>query len=95
MEALACATPVVAFNVGGIVDMIEHMINGYIAEYMNSEDLFKGLLWIIKNNDKNILGMNGRKTVVDKFSPEIVASKYCNVYAEITEKQKINFKENS
>ena len=43
MEALACATPVVAFNVGGIVDMIEHMINGYIAEYMNSEDLFKGL----------------------------------------------------
>lgn len=52
MEALACATPVVAFNVGGIVDMIEHMINGYIAEYMNSEDLFKGLLWIIKNNDK-------------------------------------------
>lgn len=91
MEALACATPVVAFNVGGIVDMIEHMINGYIAEYMNSEDLFKGLLWIIKNNDKNVLGMNGRKTIVKKFSPEIVASKYCNVYTEITGRQKNKF----
>ncbi|HAL82497.1 MAG TPA: glycosyl transferase family 1 [Mucilaginibacter sp.] len=36
MESLACGTPVVAFNTGGIPDMVEHQQNGYLAHFKSS-----------------------------------------------------------
>ncbi|MEQ8961246.1 MAG: glycosyltransferase, partial [Coleofasciculus sp. C2-GNP5-27] len=32
MEAIACGTPSVAFNIGGMPDLIEHQNNGYLAQ---------------------------------------------------------------
>src|SRR6202012_4330508 len=43
MEALACGTPVVAFNTGGIPEMVDHLQNGYLAEFKSSMDMAKGL----------------------------------------------------
>ena len=33
----------VAFNTGGIPDLIQHKINGYLASYKDAEDLSRGL----------------------------------------------------
>ena len=33
MEAMACGVPCVGFNVGGIPEMIDHLHNGYVAQY--------------------------------------------------------------
>ena len=52
MEALACGTPCVAFNIGGISDLVDHLENGYLAQPHNPEDLVKGILWLIENNDE-------------------------------------------
>ncbi len=46
-EALCCGTPVVAFNIGGIPDMLNHTKNGYIAIEKNSYDLAKGIEFIL------------------------------------------------
>ena len=35
MEALSCGVPVVAFNTGGIPEMVEHKRNGYVAKQKN------------------------------------------------------------
>lgn len=51
-ESLASGTPVVAFDVGGMPDMIEHCINGYLAELKNSNDLAMGIKKIIMGNLK-------------------------------------------
>ena len=45
MEALACGIPCVAFNIGGILDLIEHQQNGYLAEPYVPEDLAQGISW--------------------------------------------------
>ena len=42
-ESLACGTPVVGFNVGGIPDLVLHNITGYLAEYKSSKDLANGI----------------------------------------------------
>ncbi len=42
MEALACGTPVAAFDIGGNGDMIIHQQNGYLATPFQAEDLARG-----------------------------------------------------
>lgn len=43
-ESLACGTPVTAFYIGGMLDMIKHKSNGYLAKYKDSNDLANGIL---------------------------------------------------
>ncbi len=83
MESLACATPVVAFYTGGIPDMVTHMENGYLAEYMNTLDLLAGLLWVADNNTENRLGKSGRRKIVQEFSEETVARRHVRLYREL------------
>jgi glycosyltransferase involved in cell wall biosynthesis len=52
IESLACETPVVGFNIGGIPDLIIHKENGYIANYMDSYDLLQGIKWVFDNKNK-------------------------------------------
>ncbi len=47
VESLACGTPVVGFNVGGIPDLIDHKQNGYLAHYKDSDDLAEGIRWVL------------------------------------------------
>jgi len=75
-ESLACETPVVAFKTGGIVDIIDHKVNGYLADYRNVEDLAVGIQWVIDNNQNNYLGKQGRDKVIKCFSNDIVATKF-------------------
>ena len=49
LESLHCGTPVVAFNTGGLPDMIKCKKNGYLAEYKNSQDLAYGIKWSLDN----------------------------------------------
>lgn len=49
MEAMACGLPCVGFNTGGIPEQIDHKINGYITEINNSEELIKGIQWVVEN----------------------------------------------
>lgn len=85
MESLSCGTPVLAFNIGGMPDMINHLQNGYLASTVNSNDLLDGMLWFINldENTKINLCINARKSVVDKFSPEKIANKYIDIYEKL------------
>ena len=40
----------VGFRTGGIPDMIEHKINGYLADYRNTDDLAEGIKYCLTNN---------------------------------------------
>jgi glycosyltransferase involved in cell wall biosynthesis len=46
-ESLACGTPVVAFEVGGIPDLIRHKNNGYLAQYKDANDLAVGMAYCL------------------------------------------------
>ena len=80
MESLSCATPVVAFNIGGNSDMIEHKKNGYLAKEKNSEDLAKGIEWCLEHNTDGALGKNAREKVLNNFTIDIVSNQYKELY---------------
>lgn len=43
LEAQACNTPVVAFRIGGIPDIISHKETGYLCTYGNVEEMVEGI----------------------------------------------------
>ena len=48
-EAMSCGTPTVAFPVGGIKEQIIHKKNGYLAEYLDAQDIAKGIEFCTRN----------------------------------------------
>jgi glycosyltransferase involved in cell wall biosynthesis len=82
-EAMACATPVVSFDVGGNSDMIEHERNGYLAKAFETDDLAKGIEWVLNDPNYDKLCKNAREKVLREFDSKIVARKYIELYEEI------------
>jgi glycosyltransferase involved in cell wall biosynthesis len=82
-EAHACGTPVIAFDTGGLPDIIDHMFTGYLAKPFSIEDLSEGIAWVLENCDANKLGLNARARALNKFSPSIIANDYINLYKDI------------
>ncbi len=83
MEPLACGTPVVAFNIGGNSDMIEQQINGYLAQPFSTDDLAKGIDWVLNNPDYNNLRQKAREKALREFEMVKVAKWYKKLYEEI------------
>ena len=89
MEAMACGTPCVAFNQGGVPDLIDHKVCGYLAEPYEPEDLARGILWILENQDryKSIVAQS-RKKIEREFAVELVAERHMSLYSELLQQSK-------
>ena len=83
MEAMACGTPCVGFRTGGIPEMIDHKLNGYVAKYKSAEDLANGIYWTLFDADYELLSQNARQKSIDCYSEEVIARQYINVYKKI------------
>ncbi len=83
MEGLSCGTPVVAFDIGGNSDMIEHKSNGYLAKPYDSEDLARGIDWVLKSPNYKTLCENAREKVVREFESTLVARRYVELYEKV------------
>lgn len=77
LEAMASAVPVLGWRHGGVVDLIEHGVSGYLAEPGNYEDLAQGLSYCLKYRKQ--LGANGR-VAVQQYDWMRVASQVAAVY---------------
>jgi glycosyltransferase involved in cell wall biosynthesis len=83
MESLACGTPVVAFDTGGVPEMVTHGQNGYLARYQSAEDLADGIYQILVEADINTLSKQARQQVLANFNESLVAQKYSQVYNKL------------
>ena len=84
MEAMSCGVPCVGFNVGGIPEMIDHLHNGYVAEYKSAEDLANGIIWTLSESEYRTLSGEACRKALSNYSESIVAKKYIDIYNKIT-----------
>jgi len=83
MEALACGTPVVAFNTGGLPEMIDHRKNGYLADFESATDLAKGIHETLYTADTQEMSSQARNKVLNNFTNEKVSSQYIEIYQSL------------
>ena len=84
MEAMACGIPCVGFNVGGIPEMIDHLHNGYVAQYKSSEDFANGIYWTLTDPDYPSLAEQACRKAVTHYSESAIAKKYIDLYNKVT-----------
>ena len=87
MEAMSCGTPCVGFKTGGIPEMIDHKVNGYVANYKDAEDLANGIRWVLEESDYEQLSQNARKKVEESYSEAVVAEQYKTLYQQALAKR--------
>lgn len=86
MEALACGTPCIAFDIGGISDMIIHKKNGYLVNPFDIDDLMQSIIWVLEENDiDNKLSFNARKKVEKDFNIINISKEYYYLYKDLLE----------
>jgi len=84
MEAMACGTPCVAFDQGGVPDLIDHKVCGYLAKPYETEDLARGVLWILEDQDRcNSIAAEARDKIEREFAIEKIAARHLALYAEL------------
>jgi glycosyltransferase involved in cell wall biosynthesis len=84
MESLACGTPVVAFDIGGMPDLIDHQKGGYLAQPFSSTDLANGIIWVLESSTRKVLlDQYARDSAVEKYSLKTIANRYLALYLDI------------
>lgn len=79
IESLACGTPVVAFNIGGMPDMINHKKNGYLANFKDYVDLATG----IQNCLSNFYQKSSIESAKERFDSKHISNKYIYLYNKL------------
>ncbi len=76
-EAMACGTPCVGFRAGGIPEMIDHMSNGYVANYKDARDLADGVEFVLGNP---LLGEAASYYASYHYAENRIAHKFIELY---------------
>ena len=84
LEAMASGLPVIATNIGGIPEMINHGKNGLLIEAGNHKQLAKNIIALLENKKlAKSLGSKARSHVVQNFDVRIMANKTKQFYKEV------------
>lgn len=82
IEALSCGTPVTAFRIGGMPDMITHKENGYLAKPFAPKGLADGIHWCLASGHLTKLSAQARHKAVSSFTLQQQAQRYTELYQE-------------
>jgi glycosyltransferase involved in cell wall biosynthesis len=84
LEALACGTPVVAFNATGLRDIVVHKETGYLADPYDPADLRAGIEWVTHDEERQIrLARAARIDAEERFEIETTAGQYAELYDRV------------
>lgn len=81
VEALACGTPVIAFDICGLPDIVTHQQTGWLAKPFDTEDLARGIKWVLSDSTHTEkLSILARQDAVTRFAYPVVAKLYRQIF---------------
>lgn len=83
VEAMACGTPVVAFGATGLLDIVDHLENGFLAEPYMTHSLAEGIDFILNSPDYPRMSTSARLKVLGSFDSKKVVQSYIGLYKHI------------
>jgi N-acetyl-alpha-D-glucosaminyl L-malate synthase BshA len=87
LEAMACSIPVIATSVGGLPELVQHGITGYIAEIGDIDRMAKYAVELLTNDAKyTMFAGAGRQRAVDMFDSKPIVDRYEEYYKQILAK---------
>lgn len=90
MEAMAAGKPVISTAVGGIPELVDERISGYLVPPRKSEKLAEAMYAILTNPGRRCaMGAEAAKKALDRFDVSIMAGSYMKLYEELMQKANI------
>jgi glycosyltransferase involved in cell wall biosynthesis len=81
MEAMACATPVVAFDCTAVGEVVRHGETGYLARNRDLDDLTHGIRALLDDDARReALGRRSREVVEREYTLDLQARRYVELY---------------
>jgi glycosyltransferase involved in cell wall biosynthesis len=84
VEAIACGTPLVGFNTGGIPDCVRNGQTGMLAKAGDVDDLSRQIQWLIdRPEETRRMGRQSRQIAVEEFDERLCVERYSALYRQI------------
>jgi glycosyltransferase involved in cell wall biosynthesis len=84
----AGSEPVVTSDASGWPNIVDHEKTGYLARPFDSEDLARGIRWVLDGTQQRaLLSTQSRQAAVARFSYPVVAEQYLQLYETVQASQ--------
>lgn len=86
LEAMAASVPVIATNVGGLPEVIDHEENGFLCELGDTDTMAEYAVDLLRDESYcKKIGQRARKKVEKCFTPDIIVPQYEEHYKSVLE----------
>jgi glycosyltransferase involved in cell wall biosynthesis len=83
-ESMACGTPMVSFNVGGVPDLVRPGITGLLAEAENVEGFTNCIVQLLEDDNlRNSMSQQCRKIAVEEYSLNLYVQRFITLYHQV------------
>lgn len=87
-ESMACGTPMVSFNIGGVPDLVRPNETGYLAEPENIDDFRNGIIKLLENkNLRQQMRTKCREIIITEYSLKLQTQRYIKLYQDLLNKR--------
>ena len=84
LESMSCDTPVVAFDVGGVPDMVTDGVHGLLVKAFDIEQMGKAIVSLALDADKRLsMGKAGREKAISDYALDVQAGNYLKLYDDL------------
>lgn len=84
LESMACGTPMVSFDVGGVPDLVRPGVTGYLAAPADVDDLRHGILMLLEDTASRVaMGQCCRDIAVKEYDTAYEVQRYIEIYQRV------------
>ena len=83
-ESIACGTPCLSFDRGGVIDVVRHLETGYLARFGDVDGIAEGLRTLLGDQELlERLQRRCREVAEREFSVDVQVRRYAELYDEL------------